>query len=642
MFTNKFFMISLILSSLFSLLYTNGFSQQLTEVSFVSGFQTSVNRGEINLNTIPDFNLPSDIKIIWGMPAENRLRANNGNDVNQMFKRGFSHLDFTYMKNGFHYYQNTSSIPNGWTAPIKYKNRSHIASYQDAIQSDYLYDSPDGNEWSTIMRYFHPSSYFNESWVNTFSLVIEDFEETTAPYTLDNRNRITAYMWSRKNYLPSPANENPPIIGTYACTPIVYPDFSPGAANNPFVSTIGILNPKYTETIQQNSNTIAYNCPTALYGQSLSSISDFYSFEIYPSDNMFAPNNTYVTNEITGQGAGNVYNFVVNHEDTYWRDNAYFHAFAQNEMYLEHFNDKPIIPTITFWNKSWSSNLGVAQYFFPSTNNYTSNPYAMRHENAVNESWVNSITFFSFLSGIKGQYAWGYFDNNLSYSDIMPWTGNSNSQDYVWDANHIDYTPVEHYSHALYRLFGLNGDLFDNTTVYLNNETEISYDGGLTYVQWNAGQIFANHKPYVRAMVHGDDILVAAVMPYANQNFTQDLKVRYNGWVGDFTITGDKTYLYRANMSDGGLTVHENESVLNTINVYPNPTKETLILGFSSNENQTFQASLIDFSGRIVLYKKVTSNMNNELDVTSLNRGIYVLKVEDSNGNTVNKKIILD
>ena len=71
-----------------------------------------------------------------------------------------------------------------------------------------------------------------------------------------------------------------------------------------------------------------------------------------------------------------------------------------------------------------------------------------------------------------------------------------------------------------------------------------------------------------------------------------------------------------------------NELSLQNVNIYPNPVQNEL---FIELENETInQVEIIDFSGRIV--KSVSNNNVSSINVSELNKGMYILKIETDNG----------
>jgi subtilisin-like proprotein convertase family protein len=71
--------------------------------------------------------------------------------------------------------------------------------------------------------------------------------------------------------------------------------------------------------------------------------------------------------------------------------------------------------------------------------------------------------------------------------------------------------------------------------------------------------------------------------------------------------------------------------------VYPNPTSGMLMVEFTSSASANFEIQVSDLTGRTVLAEnvKATQGINqHEVNLTSFNKGIYMLTLKDENGNT--------
>lgn len=77
-----------------------------------------------------------------------------------------------------------------------------------------------------------------------------------------------------------------------------------------------------------------------------------------------------------------------------------------------------------------------------------------------------------------------------------------------------------------------------------------------------------------------------------------------------------------------GLQNVENEE---TLNVYPNPTSSKLYIQGRLNAKK----QILDISGRVLLCTD-----ENEIDITHLNQGIYILQIENKKGNIETRKIV--
>ena len=115
-----------------------------------------------------------------------------------------------------------------------------------------------------------------------------------------------------------------------------------------------------------------------------------------------------------------------------------------------------------------------------------------------------------------------------------------------------NYSCYEYYLIGLWRLFYHHRDLFTGKERYLNQETECSFDKGVTWHKYNAGDLKRKSLPFARAIVNGNQILIAAHAPYAAPDKKTSMMVRYIDGTYQFTteinLTGDEVYLGRATM----------------------------------------------------------------------------------------------
>ncbi len=80
-------------------------------------------------------------------------------------------------------------------------------------------------------------------------------------------------------------------------------------------------------------------------------------------------------------------------------------------------------------------------------------------------------------------------------------------------------------------------------------------------------------------------------------------------------------------MIDEGLTI--NETILNSIKVYPNPTEDILFIEYAGYDVATME--IINISGQILWKNNIVSEIT-EIDVSKFTSGIYLLKIITSNG----------
>ncbi|MBA3683117.1 MAG: T9SS type A sorting domain-containing protein [Bacteroidetes bacterium] len=86
------------------------------------------------------------------------------------------------------------------------------------------------------------------------------------------------------------------------------------------------------------------------------------------------------------------------------------------------------------------------------------------------------------------------------------------------------------------------------------------------------------------------------------------------------------------------LGVKENANSLN-LSIYPNPVTDKLKLVLDNTNNEFLDISITDLTGKVFKEEKLNYNLNNEIDVSELNPGFYILNI-NSKGNTYKKKFV--
>ncbi|MBE7441621.1 MAG: T9SS type A sorting domain-containing protein [Flavobacteriales bacterium] len=75
----------------------------------------------------------------------------------------------------------------------------------------------------------------------------------------------------------------------------------------------------------------------------------------------------------------------------------------------------------------------------------------------------------------------------------------------------------------------------------------------------------------------------------------------------------------------------------NEIRIYPNPAKNSLTISFENNNSSTIQ--IVDITGKIVLTKKLIKTIE-RLDISSLQNGMYFIKIQSNEKDFVQKLIV--
>lgn len=630
----------------------------ITEVPDAPLFSPSSVRGELNLSSIPDFVMPPGKILAWDMSNENTARshATPTGDVNHIFKKGFTHLEKKSMINGLHFYEPASNRPNGWTSPIAYRNRALMFSSTDIfapnLNSQYYYSNITGGYKGADIFGDPRIDQYNDS--DPFNLHMADWE-CCLEVNLSNSdyqnelNRKLAFQWSRKqNNHPSNSQK---WLAAYDFSTMWFYRFDPSApGGGPYVSPNNYRNPYFTATASYcpqdvngqstfwdatvNPNTNA-QLPDLLYGQSFATINNLHTLEIYPHENQSYEYTSGTTYNIKSVYDGSISPYTVEHDLHYYQDNWLFKIVAFTQATLKSNTDKPLVPVFALWSFPWMAITGVGIYDFPTSwSNYTDYDVSNCHHLEINKAQAEATAIFPYMLGVKGSYLWnwqGVTTAGSTWSGTLGSIGNG-PNDYFIDnnvpANRLRYSPVEHFSHSMYRLFGLNSDIFDGTEQYLSDLTEVSFDNGQTWISGNAPVFFEANKPFVTAVVNDCNILIAAQKMYAPQNYSQSVKVRYtqngNNWSGDFEVSGDDVFLGRANMCNiSNIDEIYDNNLRQKIHLSPNPASDMIYV------NTTYEESTIkNYEFYNLVGEKVKTEIGNklQLNTSDLINGIYYIK----------------
>ena len=113
-------------------------------------------------------------------------------------------------------------------------------------------------------------------------------------------------------------------------------------------------------------------------------------------------------------------------------------------------------------------------------------------------------------------------------------------------------------------------------------------------------------------------------------HYTEEYKFNLNPWKGkDVKLAFVKNGTYQMAMDDIRVVTFNNEDITDIdeiaeINIYPNPAKDFLKIEIQEYIDDNL--IITDITGKTLITKAVTSN-NIEIDVSSLNSGLYLIKI---------------
>lgn len=115
--------------------------------------------------------------------------------------------------------------------------------------------------------------------------------------------------------------------------------------------------------------------------------------------------------------------------------------------------------------------------------------------------------------------------------------------------------------------------------------------------------------------------------------FSADGKTLFTGTKGEGIFTYDTSTLSVESYTNTDFYNH----------IYPNPTSDKIIIALQNSNLKTLDVSLFTLLGKQVIHKTFTvRNGKIEMDLPSLNSGVYVVKYTLPNGQTYNSKILIE
>lgn len=244
------------------------------------------------------------------------------------------------------------------------------------------------------------------------------------------------------------------------------------------------------------------------------------------------------------------------------------------------------------------------------------------------------------------------FASNSIYSGQMQPTANNIASNGGMDNFIMKFNPTNGNS-VWVKTFGGTGDeyissaTFDASnnifsTGYFNNTVDFDPSTGIANVVSTSTDVFVlklnNNGDYVWATrFGGNGAEVGTGIVVTNSG-----KIITSGYFGGmcsfnpnytnnvFSVGGDDAFIQV--MSDAVLSNSSFNSNLIQFNIYPNPAQDFIIIDL---ENDVTSVEIYSLQGQ-----KILVSNSKEINISSLNSGIYFLKIEDENGSVASQKFV--
>ncbi len=240
-------------------------------------------------------------------------------------------------------------------------------------------------------------------------------------------------------------------------------------------------------------------------------------------------------------------------------------------------------------NRAWSSKpiipFVAVRYFYDVGNS----------DRFIRPFMAEAAAIFPFFSGANGLWLW---DAPTNFSRNESFAG------------------YEHFINGLYRL-----------SLYKN-----FFEGKYELVIPTPALEYTNtSKPIWRGVFKDNQLLVAAHNPYAkNESEVVNVPIAYKNWTGYVTLKGYEVFLCKFDLS---IQSTEPQSVINSIEIMPNPTQEVLKLKIDSQNKVATRIELIDLQGKVIGSEEVfldEGSNDKSLKISHLSYGAYFVRVLNS------------
>jgi hypothetical protein len=155
-----------------------------------------------------------------------------------------------------------------------------------------------------------------------------------------------------------------------------------------------------------------------------------------------------------------------------------------------------------------------------------------------------------------------------------------------------------------------------------NGATTINTAQGVLFMNADIQPYYADNQSITWSLVNGTGS--------ATISSSGTLTAQANGTVEVVATSNDGSNVegtVTITISNQSLSVNE-YNVSSQVSIYPNPVLHDLFV--EVNDTEIIKITILDYSGQLV--KAITNNMTNQIDVSDLKQGVYILSVHAQNG----------
>ena len=216
------------------------------------------------------------------------------------------------------------------------------------------------------------------------------------------------------------------------------------------------------------------------------------------------------------------------------------------------------------------------------------------YNQSIKKHLIEAQAIMPFFSGAKGVWLWE--------GPINP--------------DSLNYSRYETYINSLYRLSQFKDFFTGNYRLIIPK---------------SAYQHFQDRDPIWRGVLKGNEMLIAAINEFANENETTDLEVNYGGWNQKIQLKGKETFLCKFQIPE-----LESNYLLS-----PNPNTGRFTFEYFGDNLLTGNLKIVDFLGREVVTQSFNGTNRKQAFDLKLTSGSYFLQYVEGEKKVVKRIIIM-
>lgn len=177
-------------------------------------------------------------------------------------------------------------------------------------------------------------------------------------------------------------------------------------------------------------------------------------------------------------------------------------------------------------------------------------------------------------------------------------------------------------------------NIFDSQELYNQYLQEVCYVTETFFNPSNLNAVIDEFKTLIQSSVYADGNKM-----YSNSDFDTNIENNLGG--GGQTIYGLKSFIeQKSNYISGQVdcTLSINDTNITSFSIYPNPANNKIKINAT---NTIKHITIFNALGQKV-FDKTSNKLENEINISHFNNGIYVVNIETESGEIVSKKMIIE